>query len=724
MARQPIQNLQGYDNLSTPSATSVDTYTGTVGAPKQSSAQQLASALGTVADQGVKLYAEQKQEQLEQAKMRAKAYAENFKATTENPSLDTQELQQEFPALKFSVLATIIEDKNHQAYKTATRKKLNSLPKEIRLDPAKLQQAFDGLRVQAYKETEGQDFVNSGALRGVNEGYNSVVNEWASQTQLFAENEHKSNFQGNVFNIFEGKDLSTPEGMQAAIAGIQAQETKHRGTNELEGTSPMGKKGDKQLWLDNLLTYAKNNPKKGQEVLDTVTKIKWLQDGNTKSWLKEAREEVTDLAIADLELDQKRLGVQLKERKVDLELEIDNLLVEGKRDEVRKLLSQTTSRDASQIDKMSAQYAKEYARVALARENADPEASNLRFNQIREDIKTASSTGDWSGMGFSEPPNNDQLRELIGKDAELTQQDAAVLRNNLSDFRKGFTSIREDVLKKEVTEQFKVDLGIFASETKSGFFSIAGISAQQIIEETYINAMQAEFTDFYNDPEYETGVPEGAGVLGAMKSRAADKVRDVVIKLNSILTAQGNKIENLKGFKQDLSEGEQPPATETGFEVGKEYPSPDGGLVKYLGGDPDDDSSFERVEVEVDPYEVTREADALKGSARQQKAQTKKNEEAKESVSNIFNEDTATFDLTEDTLSKLTRLVEGRYKRASKRKQTVSEDSVMELVLDQLGLDGVSDFEYGGFFGDEADTAGEIAIKKIVDSLMENQTGE
>jgi hypothetical protein len=606
MARQQIQDLQGYDKTATPSATPVDTYTGKIGTPSQSTAQQLASALGTVANQGARLYAEQKQEERNQAKMRATAYAENFKSTVKDPSLSTPELQEQFPALKFSVLATIIEDKNSQAYQTATRQKLQSLPQEVRLDPDKLQQAFNGLMLQASKETEGQDFVNAGALRGVNAAYSSVQNEWAQQTQLFAEGEHKDNFQGNVFNLFKGHDLNTPEGMNTVIEGIQAQETKHRGTEELDGTSPMGKKGDKKLWKDNLLQYAKNNPEKGQEVLDVILdpRLKWLTDNNTEEFLTEAREEVTDLAIADMELNNKQLAVQLNERKVDLEVEIDNMIAEGKQGEVRKILSQPIPSDASDLDKASGLYEKELARVALARETADPEASNIRFNEHREDIKTAASTGDWSALGFDEAPNNDQLREMFAKDGVLTQQDATWLRNNLSDLRKGFATISDETLASDVGKKFALDLQYFNSEIPKMALGGAGFSAQQVMENTYSDSMKEQFNEFYTNPNYETGVPEG-DVLKVMKATAYAEVEAVVTKLNTVLT-QPETIQNLKSYKQELTQGEQQPETDDNsgdnnppqpekIEVGHILRDDAGNpQATFKGGDPNDDESWER----------------------------------------------------------------------------------------------------------------------------------
>jgi len=267
-----------------------------------------------------------------------------------------------------------------------------------------------------------------------------------------------------------------------------------------------------------------------------------------------------------MELKNKQLEVQLKDRKIDLEVEIDNLLVSGKRQEVRKMLTKAIPGEASDLDKLTAQYAKEYARVALARENADPEASNLRKNELREDFMTASSTGNWSSLGFSEPPNNDQLRKLIGKDEALTQQDAAILRNNLSDLRKGFASISEEALASDVSKKFYVDLQYFNTDVPKSVLGAAGLSPQRVMEDVYSASMQEQFTEFYNNPKYETGVPEG-DVLKDMKATAFAEVEAVVTKLNTILTTQSNnKTEDLKTFKQELTQGEQP---DIELEVGK-----------------------------------------------------------------------------------------------------------------------------------------------------------
>ena len=174
-------------------------------------------------------------------------------------------------------------------------------------------------------------------------------------------------------------------------------------------------------------------------------------------------------------------------------------------------------------------------------------------------------------------------------------------------------------------------------------------------------------------------------------------------------------------------------------QVGDERELPDGTIVKYIGGDVNDDSSFEIInpgegeasEAKEDQrYKVTKVESEIKGTNKKARDLSKKRtQEAEASVEDIFDKETATFNLDETMLATLDNLVKGRYERASKNTRgggpkEVPEDAIMDIVLDQLGLAGISDFEYGGFFGDDADTAGEVAVKKIVDSLMEKYKGE
>lgn len=717
MARQPIEKLQGYGQTSSPSASPIDSFTGSPSVPRETPATQLAQALGTMSGAVAKAGARAKAEREELSAKKAQGYAASFKGE-KGEFLDSVKLGETYADLSQTVVATIVEDKYKNEYYNATFERLNKLDDDVKGDVVALEKLFDDIITEANTATEGMDFVNSGAVQGARNAINQMRREFSEFRDTETRNLAKANTEANVYSILDKVDLSTNDGQVSAVALVNDLNEK------LIATSPFSKTEDKQQIVDALISYNKLNPTSNSVSL--IKKVPWLQSKVTDKKLAEASPIIANEAIVEMELENKRLEVQLKNRKVDLEVEIDNLLVSGNRQKVRKMLTKSIPGEASDLAKLTAQYAKEYARVALARENADPEASNLRFNELREDIKTAASTGNWSGMGFTEAPNNDQIRELIGKDETLTQQDAAVLRNNLSDLRKGFATISDEALANDVSKKFALDLQYFNTDVPKAMLGAAGMSAQRVMEDAYSDSMQEQFTEFYNNPNYETGVPEG-DVLKEMKANASAEVEAVVTKLNTILTAEGNKIENLKGFNQELTQGEQP-AIE--LEVGKEYPSPDGGFVRYLGGDPEDDSSFEKVEEEDPRYKVTKETEGVRNTNPRNKVRAEeKDEEAKASVANIFDKESATFNLADDTLATLDKLVKGRYKRKSSNPrstgvQAVTEDDVMDIVLDQLGLAGISDFEYGGMFGDEADTAGEVAIKKIVDSLMEKHKGE
>ena len=721
MARQPIEKLQGLGLTSSPSASPIDTYTGAPSVPQNSSASQLADALGTMSSAVAKAGERKKAEKQEQDEIKARGYAASFEAE-EGEFLDSVKLGETYADLSTTVVANIVQDKYQNDFYYSTFEELNNLDDDVKGDVVALEKLFDEKIASVNEATTGMDFVNAGAVRGTRNAINELRKRFAEfrneKTRALA----KDLTEANVYQILGKYDLNTDDGMVSAVKLVNDLNQK------LLKSSPFKKGEDKQQIVDALISYEKLNPQ--SKATSLIESIPFLKSELTDAKLAKAAPIIANEAFIEMELNSKKLQMELKQRKIGLEVEIENLFAEGKRQEVRKITTQLIPEDASDLDKLSATYAKEYARVVLAREAADPDASNIRANELREDIKTASSNGDWSIMGFTETPNNDQLRELISKDETLTQQDASLLRNNLSDLRKGFSTISEETLSRDVSTKFLLDLQYFNSDIPKTQLSAAGINPQRIMEDVYRNSMQEQFDDFYKNPKYETGVPEG-DVLRDMKKTATAEVEAIVTKINTMLTTPGN-IELLKGFKEQLTQRELP-------EVGEVLKMPDGTLMRYLGGDVADNSNFEVVEpgeseapeVKDDPrYKVTRETELNSVSNPRGKASEKeKLEKAEASVADIFDKETATFNLDDETLATLNTLVEQRYNRKapakSGRKFNVpDEDDIMEIVLEQLGLADVSDFEYGGFFGDDADTAGEVAIKKIVDSLMEKYKGE
>ena len=113
---------------------------------------------------------------------------------------------------------------------------------------------------------------------------------------------------------------------------------------------------------------------------------------------------------------------------------------------------------------------------------------------------------------------------------------------------------------------------------------------------------------------------------------------------------------------------------------------------------------------------------------------TQRQQKSYEQASKIlgFNPETAMFDLPEDMMAKVEEAVSARYSRVGEargkggRVKAPKENDILKLVLDSLGLKGTPDFNYGpGIFSDdEPNTAGEIAVRRLVDSMMEKYKGE
>lgn len=715
MSRQPIQDLQGLDNVASPSANMVDAYAGAPAMPSQSSVTELADALGTLSRAGMKSVAKAKLEKQEMEAISAEKLANEFVPTENDPYLELDEFGKNFKYLDPSVLANILETKYEKQYYDDTTVFLNSLPSNVRFDSVEFEAAYNGFKDKALKETDGKFFVSAGAINGATRAYSDAKRNNIQEGRVFIEKEHVTAVNTKTFGFLEGKDLDDPAQFQAVVDAIIVEDGLQKGDEKVKGNSPFAadRVADKRIWRDTLIQQAKNNPLKGQQILNIVDALPWSGDNETKEAVKMARVDVVALALDKTQLNNAQLVAQIKTGKIDVDAKLDNLSADEDIEGLENILSTKINENASPLELALHSYTRTQARITLDTQYIDVEESNGAYVIDKQDLIVRASTG-----------RAGTIQEEIAKIRANTTMSRAVKGAYILEvptLLEGHKIVTSAAHKQQFTERLGGLVKGYEASSDAILQNLNLTKAMTSFEDegkAVWNSVTTRLVGAYI--EKNNNFPRGTALTNEEGTGIYDVAEDKTrARLDEVSRMTKEQIAALRPQPQP-----QPQSKDLELEVGKEYPSPDGGLVKYLGGDPEDDASFERVEEAVDPYKVTSEGDSLRGDARSQKAQAKKNEQAKQSVSNIFNKETATFDLTEDTLSKLTTLVDGRYKRASKRRQPVSEDSVMEMVLDQLGLDGVSDFEYGGIFGDDADTAGEIAIKKIVDSLMENQIGE
>lgn len=718
MARQPIQDLQGYGEVSKPAATPVDTYTGTIAAPQQSSAQQLASALGTMSNQAAKLYQQQKANELKEEKelqeQRVGSYIAGFKATKDNPTLDVGDVKGLAPDVDLSVIGGLVETDYYQSYYASSLNFFSNLPESVKHDPEKLRTAYNGLVVQGDKEVQG-DFAKAGFFKGVKHAFNTTLTSNQGELQKLQTGKHEKTSYGMLYTIYSRSgDLSKPENLENFKQGIIDQDTLYIGTDEVAGISPYKDRvKEKTLLRKNIERLVKQYPEQGLEILNAFETLPWEGDETTEPFVYGLREQVVKRLTDKLEVSNAQTKAAINAGIVDARVKVRNMRAEGDTAGLREIAFGVIDSTLPEAEKALAMESQDKALLALSADVVSTPVSDQNKNALYTKLSTAAYTKDFTFLGFNEGdvPSVIELQDAIYKQGDMNFPEKSALATNMEKILQGYSSIDLTKARSQVERTYSAALATYALP------QFRGLDPAGLMTDAYVDSMRAQLDNHYTDLD-SAGQPSPEKLL-EFQTNANAAVMAVKQDLDALrLAREGTgQVEQILGNLIDTPEVES-----TAVEIGDtKFDDDKNPIAKVVGFDDSGFPVYEPIEVEEDPYEVTSEGDALKGDARQQKAQAKRNKRAKQNVSNIFNEETATFDLTEDTLSTLTKLVDGRYKRASKRRQTVSEDSVMEMVLDQLGLDGVSDFEYGGIFGDEADTAGEIAIKKIVDSLMENR---
>ncbi len=718
MARQPIQDLQGYGEVSKPAATPVDTYTGTIAAPQQSSAQQLASALGTMSNQAAKLYQQQKANELKEEKelqeQRVGSYIAGFKATEDNPTLDVGDVQGLAPDVALSVIGGLVETDYYQSYYATSLNFFSNLPESVKHDPEKLRTAYNGLVVQGDREVQG-DFAKAGFFKGVKHAFNTTLTSNQGELQKLQTGKHEKTSYGMLYTIYSRSgDLSKPENLDNFKQGIIDQDTLYIGTDEVAGISPYKDRAkEKVLLRTNIERLVKQYPEQGLEILNAFETLPWEGDETTEPFVYGLREQVVKRLTDKLEVNNAQTKAAINAGIVDARVNIRNMRAEGDTKGLREIAFGVIPDTLTEAEMALAMESQDKALLALSADVVSSRVSDQNKNALFTKLSTAAYTKDFTFLGFKEGevPSVIELQDAIYKQGDINFSEQSTLATNMEKILQGYASIDLTKARSQIERTQSVALSSYDLP------QFRGLDPAGLMTDAYVDSMRAQLDNHYTD-------------LDSAGQPSPEKLLEFQTNANNAVMAVKQDLDALRRAREGTGQAEQilgnlidtPEVESTTVEIGDtKFDDDKNPIAKVVGFDESGLPVYEPIEVEEDPYEVTSEGDALKGDARQQKAQAKRNKKAKQSVSNIFNEETATFDLTEDTFSTLTKLVEGRYKRASKRRQTVSEDSVMEMVLDQLGLDGVSDFEYGGIFGDDADTAGEIAIKKIVDSLMENR---
>lgn len=722
MSKGHMQDLQGFRTISSPSASPVDAYGGGVNAPKVSAADQLASAFGTVSKYGQRAAAQQQAEDDKLREDEAQAFINRYKAEEDGDILTAIKAGELYPQVSHSFLARAIEKKSNYETQTSYLETFSKLDDDIVLDDVKLH-AFLGSEEDKIREQyKDNPFVLSGALTGFRAAKSQQMPGILGRQAKATKDIDTTNINNFSILTLDKYNLETEEGYNAAVEAFEVDLDNSINTSINENSVV------NQTYVDSIIAYAKLNPSSGATRLLSDKRLKHLNTNTTRAKLSEANKQISQLAVAELERTQKEQQVLNKQKLETSQSKLNQLAVNGDIAGIDRIMAQSTGltgNDAVLGNKVyqMAEIAKQAAQV-----KADVSATN--YTTLKDEISVSASLG-----------TAGDLESMIAKVNERTDihpNEKAVLIKELPNLLLGNQIIASASHKSALGERLG---GTIKTYTDNPNFLAKGFQLGQLatsFSDIATETWNQETKRLVNLHLEKNGEVPGYADLhddGGIYDRAEGKVRARLQEVNQMTEVQLQTL----GQQQ-----QQQPQLQPGDTIKDANGNP---VATYNGGDIDDDSNYtpiipdsddkpEGVEtpvVEDDPrYKVTKDTEYIKNfvdpgmEANRQEIQAKREDNATEAG---FDRDSATITIDDAVTAQLDKLVSGRFKRAAKNTRgggpkDVSEEAIMDIVLDQLGLEDDSDFAYGGFFGDVADTAGEIAIKKIVDSLMEKHKGE
>jgi len=387
MARQPIENLQGYGQTSQSASRPIDAYTGAPAIPQETPGSQLADALGafsgSVARASARNAAQAKADKAELDKKKAVAHATRFQGE-EGEFLDSVKLGDTYADLSETVVATVVEDKYKNEYYTATYDKLRVLDDDVKGDVVALEDMFDGLVSQAAEATDGMDFVQSGAVMGTRNAINEMRREFSVFRDQKTRDLAKTNTTANVYSILDKNDLSTKDGQTSSITLINALNDK------LIATSPFTKREDKQQIVDSLIEYNKLNP--DSNAVGLIKRVPWLQSKETDAKLATASPQISELGIRKLRNDLFVKEQEDKQTLDDAQAKINELAenndIEGLR-AVQAKTSGVTGTNAAVSNAIN-----KAARIAEKTAAVKPDVSAGNFTAYKATLTLKATKGD------------------------------------------------------------------------------------------------------------------------------------------------------------------------------------------------------------------------------------------------------------------------------------------------------------------------------------------
>jgi len=428
MARQPIENLQGYGQTSQSASRPVDTYTGAPAIPQETPGSQLANALGafsgSVARASARNAAKKEQEEKQLAELKARIFAEQSQDYVGQVQLGKAE-----PALSVVAQASIAEEASRSKSYRATVSLLQNILSDD--DIVGNKEEVDSLiaehRASLVAATEGKPFVGAGVIKGFDNAVLSQTPSILKRQGALLRAAGRQAVTDAVPEVIQSIDADSPTAISSIWKALQAKD------GALGDTFPNGKTERVARWREGIVDYSiATGDKRPLELL-------------LLGWLKETDDTTYKAAVGKVDAIQTKayfdtMANKEKERKAN---------IIRRKQEINISLAEGTSLDPVEMSKEEPEvYDYWFSQSTKTALNEGQSSTDKR--NFSDTIEAAYISGNFSFLGEREGntgvPSDDEIYGFLDN-LNLRPEHIEELKKSIDEFSEGYDALTDSDVK-------------------------------------------------------------------------------------------------------------------------------------------------------------------------------------------------------------------------------------------------------------------------------------
>jgi len=579
MARQPIENLQGYGQTSQSASRPIDAYTGAPAIPQETPGSQLANALGafsgSVARASARNAAQAKDDQEKITAEKMQSYGAEIVAQGDEFG-GQDELASEFPNASTLQKITLAETIGKNKYTQKAAERLTSwLAEDSNLLIDGGYNAFKASLLKEFEEeTREHEFLKSGMYQGVNNVFNQYLSNYHKASNLKVKDVWSTEYQASIFHI--ASNATSP----AQIAGLIQLED--------EKMHPYKKDPAKmrELTVGNLIQFdlTSGKPPITEQVMALVP---WMRSKESEAQLDKAKPEIVAAKM-----------LNLRNRVAEKKLEDDDIMADYQ-GQINQL---SENKDIQGLEKLRASVTGTTGRYAAVHAGIY-KATIVAEVSAQVDVKDSLSfAADYESSLVvraikGELSEREVLAE-INSSTDMREQEKQALRNNLDKIMAGNNLIGADAHNTAFTQRVQKQADLLDNSLLNAFKEITGESFASALRDVWDDSTYALIQEYV---ETNNEAPKGTALRNIYdKAEAITEAK--MDRMRVLVPAQSENQQQ----QQPESTGDEKPSSAVTDEEGTSVVFDDDGkpVATFLGGDPADESNYKPLVPDVTDEQI------------------------------------------------------------------------------------------------------------------------